>query len=393
MPRFRPGDLTIVLIAGVAMAALVVVAGAGAVPTAPAVDGSSYSTGRSGAKAAFLALEQLGYEVERSFEPVASIPGDPSRLTLVIASPMLPPSEQDKRALRTFMEAGGRVLVTGAIGADFLAGTVTAAGRDSDREPASFGRIADGPLTADAATITMSPEAGGATLPDTYEGAYGDPGNAVVRSAPIGAGLAVWWAGATPLTNGAIATADNLPLLLNTIGDAPRRVLWDEHYHGHSRSLWSYFAATPLPWAGVQLALMGAALILTFSRRPGPVRAIVVDPRTSPMEFVETMGSLYERAGAARAAVDAARDRLRRLLASAAGIAPDAPDEQMAAAAARRAGVDRKAVLEFLEASRRDLAHAADALPLVQRIQAMANKVVALRSRPQAGRPAATRGR
>jgi hypothetical protein len=382
MPRFRPGDLTVVLIAGVAMAALVVVAGTGAAPAAPAIDGSSYSTGRAGAKAAFLALEQLGYDVERSFEPVASITGDPSRLTLVIASPMLPPSEQDKRALRTFMEAGGRVLVTGVVGADFLAGTVTAPGPDSDREPESFGRIAEGPLTADAATITMSPDAGGATLPDAYEGAYGDPSNAVVRSAPIGAGLAVWWAGATPLTNGAIATADNLPLFLNSVGEAPRRVLWDEHYHGHSRSLWSYFVATPLPWAGVQLLLIGAASILTFSRRPGPVRGIVVDPRTSPMEFVETMGSLYERAGAARAAVDTARNRLVRLLASAAGIAPDAPDQQIAAAAARRAGIDREAVLEVLEASRRELAHPADGLRLVQRIQAMAHKVVKLSGRP-----------
>jgi MoxR-like ATPase len=159
--------------------------------------------------------------------------------------------------------------------------------------------------------------------PERYEALYGRACDVVVRSARVGDGRIVWWAGSTPLTNEAIAEAHNFELLLNVLGSGERTILWDEHYHGYGRSLWSYAAGTPLPWAAAHLALLAVAALLTWSRRPGPVRPAVLDARTSPMEFVETMGGLYERAAWRRGGAAAAR-RLRAALASACGLSADA---------------------------------------------------------------------
>ena len=79
-------------------------------------------------------------------------------------------------------------------------------------------------------------------------------------------------------------------------------------------SLGSFFAKTPLPWAGLQVAIAFIALMCTFSRRSGPVRMPATDSRLSPLEFVETLGDLYSNAHAAPAAVGVAYQRLRSSL-------------------------------------------------------------------------------
>ena len=56
---------------------------------------------------------------------------------------------------------------------------------------------------------------------------------------------------------------------------------------------------TPLPWAGWQIALAFAALLFTFSRRSGPLRMPLQESRLSPLEFVDTLGDLYQSAHAA----------------------------------------------------------------------------------------------
>ena len=43
----------------------------------PILSGSSYTANLQGAKAAYLLLEELGYRVERSIEPLAAIRRDP----------------------------------------------------------------------------------------------------------------------------------------------------------------------------------------------------------------------------------------------------------------------------------------------------------------------------
>jgi hypothetical protein len=169
-------------------------------------------------------------------------------------------------------------------------------------------------------------------------------------------------------------------------------VLWDEHYHGHKRSLWSYAAATPLPWIGAQLGVMMVAVFATYSRRRGPIRPRTTDQRTSPLEFIDMLRALYQRAGAGAAAVRAARTRLQRAVASAYGIPADSPDEAVARVIAGKAGGDAATVLRLLEASghaaSRELS-AAEAVELTRKLQDVTGTVTRRVSPESSARPSA----
>ncbi len=83
----------------------------------------------------------------------------------------------------------------------------------------------------------------------------------------------------------------------------------------------------------------------------------VTVPRTSPVEFAESMGHLYQRAGATNAATGMARRRLLRFLQSECGVARITIDEgptAVAEALQERFGGDWSALRRHLE----DAAHA-----------------------------------
>lgn len=162
--------------------------------------------------------------------------------------------------------------------------------------------------------------------------------SAVVVSYRVGQGEVTWWASATPLTNAGIKESGNLELLLNSIGDRNSRVLWDEYFHNESAGLWASVSGTPLRWGLAQLGIFAAALLLTFSRRSGPVRPLLVESRLSPLEFVRTLGGLYQHAQAAPVAVDAAYQRFRFLLARRLGLRPSAPFDELVRAVQTRLG-------------------------------------------------------
>jgi hypothetical protein len=52
--------------------------------------------------------------------------------------------------------------------------------------------------------------------------------------------------------------------------------------------------------------------VLSFSRRSGPVRELPPPARATPIEFLEALGSLYRKAGAASTAISIAWERFRR---------------------------------------------------------------------------------
>jgi hypothetical protein len=111
----------------------------------------------------------------------------------------------------------------------------------------------------------------------------------------------------------------------------------------------------------------------------------VIEPRTSPLEFIDTMGALYERAAASREAIGSARTRLRRRLATAAGFSTSTTDEQLAMIAAARAGSDPQRTRDALGAAadllRRGVRRSKDAVPVVAELQ----RLTALASKARAG--------
>jgi len=181
------------------------------------------------------------------------------------------------------------------------------------------------------------------------------------------------------MSNGSIREKGNLALFLNSIGSPSSRILWDEYFHGMRRSLSSYFAETPLPWAGLQVAIAFAALIFTFSRRSGPVRMPAEDLRTSPLEFVDTLGDLYQTAHAAPAAVGVAYQRLRSSLTRRLGIPAKAKLPELSRAASVRFGLHEDTLFHTLsqaERAMRDINLSdEEALDQVQALQGFSDRL------------------
>jgi hypothetical protein len=81
---------------------------------------STYSVQRSGAKAAFLLLQQSGYKVQRCEHSPSNLPADPAHTVLVLASPFRAPTSDEKNALQTFVNRGGKILATGSRAAIYV---------------------------------------------------------------------------------------------------------------------------------------------------------------------------------------------------------------------------------------------------------------------------------
>jgi hypothetical protein len=115
------------------------------------------------------------------------------------------------------------------------------------------------------------------------------------------------------LENGSLGRAHNLDLLLNSLGPrAGHRFYWDESLHGDIRSTWSYAAGPALTMLWIGLVVVALLIVLSFSRRSGPVRDLPPPARATPIEFLDALGSLYRNAGAASTAVSVAWERFRR---------------------------------------------------------------------------------
>jgi hypothetical protein len=350
----RPGgsrDLVVVLVAA---ALMLLVAGVTAVIAPPdegiGVRGSSLSSGAAGAKAGFLLLRRLGYVVQRTFDPMVGLGANPATDVLVLMAPQQPPSDLDIAALTRFIEAGGVVLV--AEQPSWLPSMVV--GRVAQPSTATNPTVvAASPLGLGAPAIRMDHLSGHGEPKPPYATVYADARGAAVVAARIGRGRVIYWASALPATNAAIDEPGHVELLVNAIGPPlDRRVLWDEHYHGHRRSAWSYASGTPLPAALAQLGVIGLAAFVTVSFRRRPLRAVPDPPRTAPLEFVDTMGGLYERAGATTTAVAVALAHLRRRLTAVSGLPADVDDATLARGAAARAGQSPESLAALLSRAR-----------------------------------------
>ena len=299
---------------------------------------SSYSTEWLGTKAAFLFLQQSGYRVERWESPPEELPEDAAGTTLIFAEPSERGTTAEHAAVTRFVSSGGRLLVMGASGASFAPQSAGVPIPDSDLTPKPFSVLLPSPLSRSAPEVTMVAPDEWRRLAPSQLAIYGRNGKPGVVWYRFGKGEVIWWAISSPISNGTIRDKGNLALFLNSLGPPTSRILWDEYFHGVRRSLSSYFAQTPLPWAGLQIACAFAAILFTFSRRSGPLRMPASESRLSTLEFVETLGDLYQSAQAAPAAVEIAYQRLRVSLLRKLGMPAKAKLSELSHAAADRLG-------------------------------------------------------
>lgn len=334
---------------------------------------STYSSNWAGAKAAFLLLRQLGYRVERWEQSPENLPIGSQGSVLVLAEPFQSATSTEKAAIRRFVTAGGRVLAAGASAAQLVPDAEASAVPDFNPQPKSYAALLPSPYTRDAPEITMIAPDAWTSSTQTWLGLYGKDEKIAVVSYKIGKGEVVWWASPSPLSNGSIRDKNNLALFLDCIGSpADVHVYWDEYYHGAKGSLGSYVAGAPIPWAGLQVAIAFAAALFTFSRRAGPVRAPVTESRLSPLEFVETLGDLYQSAHAAPAAVGVAYRRFRFALSRKVAVPTAAKLPEICRAGAVRFGWQEEPLLDTLARSERAMRSInlddREALDLVRRL-------------------------
>jgi hypothetical protein len=160
----------------------------------------------------------------------------------------------------------------------------------------------------------------------------------------MGDGRILWWAAATPLTNSGILRESNLNFFLDAMNSplpgekSAVHIYWDEYFHGERTSLWSYARKTPVAWGVLQIAILGILVFFTFGRRSGPIVSPRVISRLAPLEFVDTLGGLYERAGAEPAVVGFVYQRFRATLSRQLRMASTASDTELADAVEGRLG-------------------------------------------------------
>jgi hypothetical protein len=305
----------------------------------PSESPSSYSNSWGGAEAAFLTLEQLGYHVSRWESQPAELPNDPANDVLILASPSDPPSEDERFQLMQFLENGGRVIATGSAAAAFLPSPSDFVEGSDLTAKTVFEAEVPSPMVVGAPQITMA-------KPDHWSAAsvrqlvvYGDGDTAAVLAYSVGKGQVIWWAAPTPLTNGAIRESGNLAFFLNCLGPPGRGdIFWDEYFHGVRGSLLGFFSRTPVFWGVAQFAIVFLAIMATYSRRLGPVRAPVATSRLSPLEFVDTLGDLYASAHVSAAAIAIAYQRFRFSLTRKLGLPIDTPWPELARLASESLG-------------------------------------------------------
>jgi hypothetical protein len=286
---------------------------------------TTYNSGSAGIKAAYLVLEELGYGAERwetSPDDLKNV--DAEKTTLILAEPNFPRenAEQVQAKIADFLSRGGRVLATGREGAYFLPEAKTGAPVRLYQKLCFTTPEGQGPL-ARVGKVSLADNVRWTALEPKFRVSQLCGSDAVVVSYNYGAGEAIWWSSPMPMTNRGLKEDASLKLVLASVGGSDRRVLFDEYFHGERASLWDTAKGLPIRQIALQCAVVAVLLVLSFGRRSGPIRVPVRLPRSSPLEFAESMGRLYKKAGATQAAVDGARRRLLKFLEEQCGVPRD----------------------------------------------------------------------
>jgi hypothetical protein len=307
---------------------------------------SSYLAGQHGARAAYETLLRSGYQVERWERPLSELAATAGPDTVVIFAEPFTRELSDIQAVRRILERGGRVLSTGFWGGFLLPGGASGLPKEFTFAPCKLEPAGLDPL-ANSGEVWMIPEATWQVGNPAQHVEYSCAGQPAVVEYNWGKGRAVWWASATPLENGSLARADNLDLLLNSLGPrAGHHFYWDESLHGEMRPEWSYAEGPSLRLLQFGLPVLGLLVLLSFSRRSGPVRNAPLAPRTAPTEFLQALGTLYRKAGASSTAVAIAWEQFRRQSLRLCGLRDSRMNAAELAATIRRRFPEADATLE-----------------------------------------------
>jgi hypothetical protein len=279
-------------------------------------DISTYSVRSGGAKATFEFIQELGYNTARWEGPLSNVPDKPGSL-LIVAQRFV--NKENSKALETFAQDGGTVLVAGFMGGDIV---------PADRfgfvmQSQSWHAFPAGPpqaINRGVAAITLPKGMYWRLKPDDAA-LFADGNQAMAVALPAGKGRVIWVASPLALCNAGLKAPGNAEFLANVLRVTnPAQVYWYSP-GGSAGGKRSVFLSAPVLALGGEVLFIFALVLWTHSRRFGPVHPLAEN--TSPMaqlEFVHTLGSLYQSANAANVAVEIAYRRFIFLVARHFGI-------------------------------------------------------------------------
>lgn len=314
---------------------------------------SSYATSPEGVRAYADLLVEEGHDVERLRSRVDEVDVEGAS-TIVMLDPGTVTAEEAE-ALHTFVQSGGRLVVSVAEPAPWLE-TVT-----GERIAWSAGGPADiRPLVAVPEVAGVEAvRAEGSGRWDDLGGAVpvlgdGSAGGVVLAIATVGAGRVALLADDSPLQNRLLASGDNAALGLALAGEAERPVLFAESHHGYGEAIG--LSALPSGWKAALAGFGVAALVLVVARgrRLGPPEQTSRDLAPPRIAYVESVAGILARTGHPQAATAPVAEAARAATIRRAGL-PAGADDAAVADAARGLGVSEAGVAAMFGRAHNDL--------------------------------------
>jgi len=368
---------------------------------------STYHNGPTGVRALHDFLSESGYKIIRWRETPKKLLGESGKLVrtfVVVGQTQIPFDEDDGRALRDWVNQGGRLVLIDRelhhVAPESSGWRIFATTLDTptiDVDPASSSQMTNGitalnpvqptVLTTDVQSVLPSRFAArfgveppsevselarprsGVTAPRVYsskraETGIGPPPAAempTVYTAPVvhiadkhgallvdytyGLGKVIILSDPYIVSNGGIKLNDNLQLALNAITGRDGVIAFDEYHQGRGvtgNAFAAYFAGTPVLALGAQILLLALLMLWSKARRFGrPLPLAQVDRRSS-LEFVASMAELQERSGAFDLAIENIYTRTRRVLARHAGLDYNSSRSEIALRIAERSSIDKQ---------------------------------------------------
>jgi hypothetical protein len=364
---------------------------------------STYHNGPTGLRALHDFLSESGYKVIRWRETPRKLMGDSGKLVatlVVVGQTQIPVDEDDGRALREWVGAGGRLVLIDRdlhdVAPESADWRIFATTRDTptlEVDPANSSEMTKDitalqpvqptVLTTDVQSVLPSRYAARLSVqPPSEDSKWADPGENRVTilpgsstqrqkdepppekitslsGAPVvhladsrgallvdyqyGLGKVVVLSDPYIVSNGGIRLNDNLQLAINTITARDGVIAFDEYHQGRGvtgNAFAAYFAGTPVLALGAQIGLLALLMLWTNARRFGrPLPLPHVDRRSS-LEFVASMAELQERSRACDLAIENIYTRTRRVLARHAGLNYNSSRSEIAARVAERSSID-----------------------------------------------------
>jgi len=326
--RWRGPAIAAALVAILVVAAVLLGA---ATPGPRGPESSSYATSPQGIAAWASLLERGGHPVTRLRTRLDDATLDPEA-TLVVLDPDSI-ADGEVAALRRFVREGGSAVLGGAAGQAWVRRAVPGAPVASgpgDRRATTFAPVAQTRgVTALAAAGDGAYAPGGRLLPIA-----GGPAGALAVAGGAAGGQVTLLADASPLQNRLLDRADNAAFALALAGDDGRPVVFSELHHGYGRT---GLAALPAraKVALVLAALAALALMIVRGRRLGPAEAPGPDLPPPRRAYVDAVAHSLGRTHRPAEAAAPVRKRARRAITARAGLAADAPDDEVRAGALR----------------------------------------------------------